>query len=127
MQTILGGLANYGPIGMILLAFLLLFLKLFNRMFDNLLAQQVKSDKFMASCLEALQEIRVNCVQCRNDTVNAAHESQRESLDKIIAALKIEADRIISDNRRDNDLSRPHEITPPPSWKPYPPVPGRAR
>jgi len=126
MQTILGGLANYGPIGMILLAFLLLFLKLFNRMFDNLLSQQAKSDKFMASCLEALQEIKVNCVQCRNDTVNATHEARRASEDKILSALWEAADKIILDNRRDNDLSRPHD-TPPPMRQPYPPVPVRAR
>ena len=127
MDTILGGLANYGPIGMILLAFLLVFLKLFNRMFDNLLGQQAKSDKFMASCLDALHEIRVNCVQCRNDTVGAFHQGQRESEDRIIAAVNTGNDRIISENRRDNDLSRPHEITPAPGWQPYPPVPGRAR
>jgi hypothetical protein len=112
MSVILQGLANYGPIGMILLAFLLLFLKLFNRMFDNLLGQQAKSDKFMTSCLEALHELKRNCVQCRNDTVNAAHQAQKAAEERILFGLKQEADRIILDNRRDNDLSRPHDITP---------------
>lgn len=121
METILGGLANYGPIGMILLAFLLLFLKLFNRMFDNLLAQQAKSDRFMSSALEALQEIKVNCIQCRNDTVNAAHEVQRASDDRVIGYLWEAADKIIAANQRDNDLSRPHE-TPQPMRQPYPPA-----
>lgn len=126
METILGGLASYGPIGMILLAFLLVFFKMFNRLFDNLLSQQTKSDKFMSSCLDALQELKVNCIQCRNDTVNATHEARRASEDKIIGALWESAGKIIDDNRRDNDLSRPHD-TPPPMRQPYPPVPARAR
>ena len=129
MSAVLQGLTNYGPIGIILLFFLLLFLKLFNRMFDNLLGQQAKSDKFMSSCLEALQEIKLNCVQCQNATINAARESRQTSDEKLIATIRAEADRIISDNRRDNDLSRPHESTPPPTRSTYslPTVAGRGR
>lgn len=120
MSQILTGLANYGPIGIILLAFLLLFFKLFNRLFNNLLAQQAKSDTFMSNCLSAMHEMRLSCIQCRNDTVNAAHDAHRATADKILTALKEEADRIIGDNRRDNDLSRPHENTPPPIRPGYP-------
>jgi hypothetical protein len=123
----LSGLANYGPIGIILLAFLLLFWKAFNQMFDNLLKQQGKFEVFMDRSLAALQEIRVNCVQCSNGMQQTAHETLKKTEEKILQAIDIAADKVIAETRYDNELSRPHSTTPAPVRQPYPPVPGMVR
>ena len=127
----LSGLANYGPIGIILLMFLLLFWKAFNRMFDNLLRQQASFEVFMGKSLAELEAIRVNCIQCSNCMQQVTHEVERlmeerigQKLDamkkEILDALGKSAKEIVQANQRDNDLSRPHSVTPSPVRQPYP-------
>jgi hypothetical protein len=124
--SFLSGLTQYGPIGLILLAFLLLFLKLFNRMIDNLISEQAKHGVFMAKCLEALHEIKLNCIQCRNETVSAAGRARADAEERVLIVVRSEVDRAIEQTQRDNDLSRP-TVTPSPVRQPYPPVAGMVK
>ena len=124
-DKLLDGLANQGAMGALLGVLLLLFVRFFNRTFDAQVERDRASASFMRECLAALTEIKVACMSCRNEIVSIATTRVREAEERIVDAIWNASDKAIAETRRDNDLSRPHPVTPPPApVQPYPPVPG---
>ena len=82
----------------------------------------------MRQCLATLQEIKSACQTCRNEIMSNDNTRVGNLGEKLATAIQEAAKIIITETRRDNDLSRPHSVTPDPvPRQPYPPVSGMRR
>jgi hypothetical protein len=131
-DDLLKGLASQGPMGLMVGLLVLVFVRFFNRTFDAQVERDRANTQFMQNCLAVLQEIKTACTACRSDIITSEITRIGSTEDRIIAEVRAAGDRIIAETRRDNDLSRPHQVTPPPMpmetiRQPYPPVVGRIR
>jgi hypothetical protein len=123
-DELLKGLASQGAMGVMLGLLIIIFVRFFNKTFDAQLERDKSSTQFMQQCLAALQEIKTSCVSCRAEIITSEITKLGVAEDRIIAEVRATGERIISETRRDNDLSRPHTVlTPPPAARqPYAPV-----
>jgi hypothetical protein len=123
-DKLLEGLASQGAMGIMLGLLIIIFVRFFNKTFDAQLERDKASSQFMQNCLAALQEIKTSCVSCRAEIITSEITKLGIVEDRIIAEVRATGERIISETRRDNDLSRPHSSpTPPPVARaPYAPV-----
>ena len=127
-DKLLEGLANQGAMGIVLAILLWLFVRFFNRSFDAQTERDRLSADFMRQCLATLQEIKTACQTCRNEIISNDTTRVGNLGDKLTASIQEAARTIIAETRRDNDLSRPHSVTPDPvPRQPYPPVSGMRR
>jgi hypothetical protein len=123
-DKLLEGLANQGAMGLMLGLLILMFVRFFNKTFDTMVDRDKASYQFMQNCLAALQEIKSACLSCRSEIINSEITKIGSAEDRIIDAVRAAGDRIIAETRRDNDLSRPHELpTSPTPRQPYAPAP----
>ena len=128
VEKLLEGLASQGAMGIVLAILLWLFVRFFNRSFDAQAERDRLTADFMRQCLSTLQEIKAACTSCRNEIMTSENTRVGSLGEKLVLAIQESAKTIISETRRDNDLSRPHSVTPDPvSRQPYPPVSGMRR
>ena len=127
-EKLLEGLTNQGAMGIVLAILLWLFVRFFNRTFDAQTERDRLSADFMRQCLATLQEIKSACQTCRNEIMSNDNTRVGNLGEKLATAIQEAAKMIITETRRDNDLSRPHSVTPDPvPRQPYPPVSGMRR
>lgn len=124
-EELFKGLANQGAVGALLAILLFMFVRFFNKMFDAQMERDKASSEFMRQCLAAMQEIKISCVTCRSEILSGETAKLGLMEEKILAAVRETKREIIESARRDNDLSRPHQLpqeTPGPvlTRQPYP-------
>jgi len=124
-DKLLEGLASQGAMGVMLGLLLILFVRFFNKTFDAQVERDRATSLFMQNLLATMQDIKASCVACRSEITTAELTRLGAAEERIIAEVRATGERIISETRRDNDLSRPHTLapTPPPvPRQPYTPV-----
>lgn len=127
-DKLLEGLSNQGAMGIVLAILLWLFVRFFNRSFDAQTARDLASTDFMRQCLATLQEIKAACATCRSEIIASENTRVGGLGEKLVLAIQDATKTIISETRRDNDLSRPRDVTPTPlPRQPYAPVVGMGR
>ena len=127
-EKLLEGLTNQGAMGIVLAILLWLFVRFFNRSFDAQTARDQLAADFMRQCLATMQEIKSACLTCRSEIISNESARVSDLGEKIILAVQAAVTTIIAETRRDNDLSRPHSVTPGPVLRqPDAPVSGTGR
>jgi hypothetical protein len=122
-DKLLEGLASQGALGIMLGLLILLFVRFFNKTFDAQVERDRSQSQFMQNLLATMQEIKTSCVSCRAEIITSEMAKLGAAEDRIIAEVRSTGERIIAETRRDNDLSRPHAVTPPPvPRQPYAPA-----
>jgi hypothetical protein len=112
-DKLLEGLASQGAMGVMLGLLIILFVRFFNRTFDAQLERDRAGIQFMQSVLTTLQEIKTSCVSCRSEIISNETTRLGSSENRIITEIRAIGDRVISETRRDNDLSRPRSVPSP--------------
>jgi hypothetical protein len=120
-DKLLEGLASQGALGIMLGLLILMFVRFFNRTFDAQVERDRAHSQFMQNILATMQEIKTSCVTCRSDIITSEMTKLGAAEDRIIAEVRSTGERIITETRRDNDLSRPHAVGPTPSPVPRQP------
>ena len=127
-EKLLEGLSNQGAMGIVLAILLWLFVRFFNRSFDAQTKRDELTADFMRQCLSTLQEIKAACLTCRHEIIASENDRTGDLGEKLVLAIREATTTIISETRRDNELSRPHTVTPGSAPRqPYAPAIGRSR
>lgn len=122
-DMLIEGLAKQGAMGVLLALLMMMFVRFFNKTFDAQVERDRSITQFMQNVLATMQEIKSSCAGCRNEIVSSSLRAVGESEEKVVKAVSDTATHVIGELRRDNDLSRPHSLTPSPTpIQPYPPV-----
>lgn len=122
-DKLLEGLTNQGAMGIVLAILLWLFVRFFNRSFDAQTERDRASTEFMRQCLSTLQDIKSACLSCRNEIMTSENNRLSFVGDKIVEAVRESEQKIIQENRREAEISRPFQTSPVPR-QPYPPASG---
>jgi hypothetical protein len=129
-DKLIEGLTNQGALGIMLGLLLLVFVRFFNKTFDAQVDRDKAYYQYMQQTLAALQEIKSSLVNLRSEINASVSAKIGDAEDKIRDAVREIGRFVVDENRRDNDLSRPHSVdaTPPPAPRqPYAPAEASSR
>ena len=122
-DELLKGLANQGAMGTMLALLLLIFVRFFNKTFDAQTERDRAHYQFMQQCLTVLQEIKSSFATFKSEITSSVNARLGDVEERVLDAVRDLGSFVVAENRRDNDLSRPLNVTPGPvPMQPYAPA-----